>query len=109
LWTCRTTSVRRSVCSGDAILRKNGIENLVFTGCTTSVCVESTLKDAMFRDYHCLLLEDCTAEAIGAGSARTNHEATVLVIELLVGSVSNAEECCRALNASANSDLAHSS
>jgi ureidoacrylate peracid hydrolase len=93
----------------DAILRSDGIENLIFTGCTTSVCVESTLKDAMFRDYHCLLLEDCTAEAIGAGSARTNHEATVLVIELLVGSVSNAEECCRALNASANSDLAHSS
>jgi ureidoacrylate peracid hydrolase len=93
----------------DAILRRNGIENLVFTGCTTSVCVESTLKDAMFRDYHCVLLEDCTAEAIGAGSPRTNHEATVLVIELLVGSVSNAQEFCRALNASASSDLAHSS
>jgi ureidoacrylate peracid hydrolase len=82
----------------DAILRSNGIESLVFTGCTTSVCVESTLKDAMFRDYHCLLLEDCTAEAIGAGTARTNHEATVLVIELLVGSVSKAEEFCRALD-----------
>ncbi len=92
-----------------SILRRNGIENLVFTGCTTSVCVESTLKDAMFRDYHCLLLEDCTAEAIGAGSTRTNHEATLLVIELLVGSVSNAEECCRALNACANFDLAQSS
>jgi ureidoacrylate peracid hydrolase len=29
---------------------------LVVTGCTTSVCVESTVRDAMFRDYSCLLL-----------------------------------------------------
>jgi ureidoacrylate peracid hydrolase len=73
----------------DAILKDLGIRNLVFTGCTTSVCVESTIKDAMFRDYHCLLLEDCTAEAIGAGLPRSNHDATVLVIELLVGWVSD--------------------
>ncbi len=73
----------------DAILKDWGIRNLVFTGCTTSVCVESTIKDAMFRDYHCLLLEDCTAEAIGAGLPRSNHDATVLVVELLVGWVSD--------------------
>ena len=40
----------------DVILRGLGIKYLVFTGCTTSVCVESTLRDAMFRDYCCLLL-----------------------------------------------------
>jgi ureidoacrylate peracid hydrolase len=73
----------------DAILCGWGIRNLVFTGCTTSVCVESTIKDAMFRDYHCLLLEDCTAEAIDAGLPRSNDDATLLVIELLVGSVSD--------------------
>ena len=73
----------------DALLKSRGISTLVFTGCTTSVCVESTIKDAMFRDYHCLLLEDCTAEAIGAGLPRTNHDATVLVVELLVGWVSD--------------------
>lgn len=73
----------------DAILKASGIRNLVFTGCTTSVCVESTIKDAMFRDYHCLLLEDCTAEAIGAGLPRSNHDATLLVVELLVGWVSD--------------------
>jgi ureidoacrylate peracid hydrolase len=73
----------------DAILKSRGISTLVFTGCTTSVCVESTIKDAMFLDYRCLLLEDCTAEAIGANLPRTNHDATVLVVELLVGWVSN--------------------
>ena len=73
----------------DAILKDWGIRNLVFAGCTTSVCVESTIKDAMFRDYHCLLLEDCTAEAIGDGLPRSNHDATLLVIQLLVGWVSD--------------------
>ncbi len=66
-------------------LTQLGIQNLVFTGCTTSVCVESTLRDAMFRDYHCLLLEDCTAEPIGNDSPRSNHDRSVLVVQTLFG------------------------
>ncbi|MEP7202992.1 MAG: isochorismatase family cysteine hydrolase [Ilumatobacteraceae bacterium] len=81
----------------DAILKDWGIRNLVFTGCTTSVCVESTIKDAMFRDYHCLLLEDCTAEAIGAGLPRSNHDATLLVIQLLVGWVADSSAFLKAV------------
>jgi len=69
----------------DALLRERGIETLVFTGCTTSVCVESTLRDAFYRDYRCLLLVDCCAEAIGSEPARTNHDATLTVIEALFG------------------------
>ena len=72
----------------DAILRERGITSLIFTGCTTSVCVESTLRDAFFRDYRCLLLEDCAAEPIGGDLARSNHEASVLVIATLFGWVS---------------------
>lgn len=72
----------------DAILRERGITSLVFTGCTTSVCVESTLRDASFRDYRCLLLEDCAAEPVGSNFAHSNHEASVLVIETLFGWVS---------------------
>jgi ureidoacrylate peracid hydrolase len=73
----------------DRILRDRGINCLVVTGCTTSVCVESTIRDAMFRDYHCLLLEDCTAEPIGSDQPRGNHEASLLTIQLLFGWVSN--------------------
>jgi ureidoacrylate peracid hydrolase len=40
----------------DDILRRLGIRNLIFTGCTTSVCVDSTIRDAMFRNYRCELL-----------------------------------------------------
>src|SRR5688500_2318757 len=39
----------------DVILRGLGVSQLVFTGCTTSVCVESTVRDAAFRDYSCLV------------------------------------------------------
>ena len=35
----------------DAILKRMGVKYLVFTGCTTSICVESTIRDARFRDY----------------------------------------------------------
>jgi ureidoacrylate peracid hydrolase len=81
----------------DAILRGHGIESLIFTGCTTSVCVDSTLRDAFYRDYRCLLLSDCTGEPIGSGLARTNHEASLLVIETLFGWVSDSEALLTAL------------
>jgi ureidoacrylate peracid hydrolase len=73
----------------DAVLQDLGVTSLVFTGCTTSVCVESTLRDAFFRDYRCLLLEDCTAEPIGSDLPQTNHDASVRVIETLFGWVSD--------------------
>ena len=65
-------------------LQAAGIDTLIFTGATTSICVESTLRDAMFRDYACVALSDCTAEPI-AYAARSNHEASLLNIELLFG------------------------
>ncbi len=85
----------------DVILRGLGIKYLVFTGCTTSVCVESTLRDAMFRDYCCLLLADCTAEPIGQELARSNHEASLLVAELMFGWVSESAALIEALEAQA--------
>ena len=81
----------------DAVLQEHGIESLVFTGCTTSVCVDSTLRDAFYRDYRCLLLSDCTGEPIGANLARSNHEASLLVIETLFGWVSDSRSLLRAL------------
>jgi ureidoacrylate peracid hydrolase len=81
----------------DALLRSRGVSHLLVTGCTTSVCVESTVRDAMFRDYSCIVLEDCTAEPIGAGLSRTNHDASLLVIQTLLGWVSNSRAVCESL------------
>ncbi|HEY6903696.1 MAG TPA: cysteine hydrolase [Candidatus Acidoferrales bacterium] len=84
----------------DNILKTSNTRYLVITGCTTSVCVESTVRDAMFRDYRCLLLEDCMAEPIGNvgnDSARSNHEASLLVIQALFGWVSRSDKFIEAL------------
>ena len=76
----------------DARLSQWGIEHLIFTGCTTSVCVESTVRDAMLRDYRCVLLADCMAEPIGHGLLRSNHEASLLVAEVMLGWVSGSDQ-----------------
>jgi ureidoacrylate peracid hydrolase len=83
----------------DDILRSLRIINLIFTGCTTSVCVDSTIRDAMFRDYRCILLADCVAEPIGSELQRSNHEASVLTIQTVLGWVSDSERFESALQA----------
>ena len=73
----------------DETLKERGIEALIITGCTTSVCVESTVRDAMFRDYRCLVLEDCAAEPIAANAPRSNHEASLLTMQILFAWISD--------------------
>ncbi|MFS8818968.1 cysteine hydrolase [Synechococcus sp. W60.1] len=43
------------------ILQKRGITHLLFSGVTTEVCVQTTMREANDRGYECLLVEDCTA------------------------------------------------
>ncbi len=43
----------------DLYLRTNGIRTLVLTGIATEVCVESTARDAFFRDYQVVVTADC--------------------------------------------------
>jgi ureidoacrylate peracid hydrolase len=64
----------------DATLKRLGIRYLIVTGCTTSVCVESTIRDAMFLDYSPVLLADCTGEPLGNDLPRSNHEASLFLI-----------------------------
>jgi ureidoacrylate peracid hydrolase len=82
----------------DAVLTQRQIKYLIVTGCTTSVCVESTVRDAMFRDYSCVLLADCTAEPIGHRFPRSNHEASLLIVETLLGWVSESAALINALS-----------
>ena len=42
------------------ILQERGITHLLFTGVTTEVCVQTTMREANDRGYECLLVEDCT-------------------------------------------------
>lgn len=81
----------------DETLKSLNAKYLLFTGCTTSVCVESTIRDATFRDYSPILLADCSAEPVGLSLARSNHEASMLVLELLFGWISSSAEVIGAL------------
>jgi ureidoacrylate peracid hydrolase len=84
----------------DSLLKKLNKKHLIVIGCTTSICVESTVRDAMFRDYLPIVLEDCTAEPLGYGLPRSNHDASLLNIQALLGWISNSGEFIKAANES---------
>lgn len=82
----------------DAILKAAGVTHLIVTGCTTSICVDSTVRDAFFRDYHCVLLSDCMAEPIAADAPRSNHDATLLSMEVLFAWIATSGDVAMALS-----------
>ena len=83
----------------DSVLRRLNAKYLVITGCTTCVCVESTMRDAMFRDYSCVLLADCAAEPIGHNRPTSNHDASLLLMEALFGWIARSEDFVSAVEA----------
>jgi ureidoacrylate peracid hydrolase len=73
------------------LLRAQGVENLIFTGVTTNVCVESTARDAYMHDYHILVVSDLTATY-----AQAPHEATLENIRRAFGRVVTSDEILEA-------------
>lgn len=81
----------------DDVLRGSDVSTLIVVGATTSVCVDSTVRDAMFRDYHCLVVSDATAEPIAVDAPRSNHEASLLTLELLFAHIVTTTDLMTAL------------
>ena len=81
----------------DSILKHMKKKYLIIMGSTTSICIESTVRDAAFRDYLPIVLEDCTAEPIGQNLPRSNHEATLLNILVSFGWVSSSGEFMKSI------------
>lgn len=46
----------------DALLRARGIDTLLVAGVTTSMCVESTVRDAAQRDFRCFVVADACGD-----------------------------------------------
>lgn len=59
----------------ELILANAGIETLIFTGVTTNVCVQSSLREAIDRGFECITVEDCCAT-----SDMSLHDATMAMI-----------------------------
>ena len=74
-------------------LQALGVDKLIFTGVSTNVCVESTLRDAFFRDYRNILVEDAVAER-----DPRRHEATLLAVAYTFGRVASRAEVVAALD-----------
>jgi ureidoacrylate peracid hydrolase len=48
----------------EVILRGLGAETVIFTGVLTNQCVAATTKDAMFRDFRPIVIEDCAGTTL---------------------------------------------
>lgn len=53
------------------ILQAKGVTHLLFTGVTTEVCVQTSMREANDRGYDCLLVEDATESYFPAFKAAT--------------------------------------
>ena len=69
------------------LLKREGIDTLMFAGIATNICVESSLRDAYFRDFDVILVEDCCS----AGDTES-HEATKRTVGRAYGAVTSSEE-----------------
>jgi nicotinamidase-related amidase len=78
----------------DSILRNLGVQTLLFAGVNADQCVMSTLQDAMFLGYDCVLVEDC----VGTTSPAYCMQATLYNVKLLYGFVTQSGSISTALS-----------
>jgi ureidoacrylate peracid hydrolase len=71
----------------DTYLKAQGVKNLIFTGVTSNVCVESTARDAYMLDYHVVVVSDASASY-----NEEVHEATLTNMRRAFGTVVTRDE-----------------
>lgn len=77
----------------DSLLRQQGLTTLLFAGVNTDRCVFSSLQDAAFLGYDCVLLKDACGTSSPAYVTRAIH----FLVEKLHGFVATAESLIPAL------------
>ena len=73
----------------DTILRGLASETLMISGVLTNQCVAGTMKDAMYRDYKSILIEDCCGTTLPE-----LHEPTVMMARVGWGAVGDLKRSC---------------
>jgi ureidoacrylate peracid hydrolase len=71
----------------DTKMRMLGIEMLLISGCNTDFCVETTVRDAYYRDLEIVVVRDCVA-----GPRTAFHEDTLAKVETYFGAVVGLDE-----------------
>jgi ureidoacrylate peracid hydrolase len=77
----------------DSVLRQQGITTLLFTGINTDRCIFSSLQDAAFLGYDCVLLKDACSTPSPAYVTRAIH----FVVQQLHGFISTADSLLAAI------------
>ncbi|MET0541098.1 MAG: isochorismatase family cysteine hydrolase [Variovorax sp.] len=85
----------------DTLLRQQGITTMLFTGINTDRCVFSTLQDANFLGYDCVLLQD----ACSTPSPAYVSKGVLYIVQLLHGFVASAASLMSALPSSSSSSF----
>jgi nicotinamidase-related amidase len=81
------------------VLRAKDITHLIVMGCTTDVCVHSTLREAVDRNFQCLLVEDGCASG-----DRYAHQAAIHMVTVedgIFGAVAKADDVIAGLRRAA--------
>jgi ureidoacrylate peracid hydrolase len=78
----------------ESILQGWGTDTIVFTGVSTNVCVESTVREAFMRDYRVVVASDCVA-----AYRKASHDATLETVSRNFGRVMPSEEIAAAWEA----------
>ena len=78
----------------DRTHRPRGVESIIFAGGTTTVCVESTVRDAVFLEYYPVVLSDCTQDM-----SPELHDSALNRAEMFFGWVCASTELAAALRA----------
>jgi ureidoacrylate peracid hydrolase len=71
----------------ETMLRTKGVETVVCCGTATNVCVESTARAAHMRDFHLVLVDDCSA-----CTDPVMHEGTLENVRRHFGIVASADD-----------------
>jgi len=85
----------------EALLRARGIDTVLITGTSTSVCCESTARDACMRNFQTIMVSD----GLAAGTDE-EHNATLLNFYLTFGDVMTTDEAIGYLQANAGAAAA---
>lgn len=83
----------------ETILRSNGIRTLVFSGCLTNVCVETTARDAFMRDYYVVVTADGTSAYL-----ESDHKGSLFNIERFFGQVVGIGDVCESWERAAGAE-----